>query len=199
MKIGILGGAFDPIHIDHLKTVKAVLDAGLVERVWISPCWNHRFGKDLQSAHDRIEMIRLAIKEFGDDRISCNTYECDERHNGSTYEYLKQMQRYKRNGDEYFYITGLDNANIITRWHNWLNLIKEFSFIIVSRGDYVPSKHAWFIGSSQHYYLDLGEKVGKMSSTQIREQIKDSSNITGTFPSVIEYIKKKNLYAKIPF
>ena len=76
MKIGIMGGTFDPIHNGHLMLGEAALEAFDLDRVWYMPNGNppHKdtalTGTDV---HDRTEMVRLAISSYKKFRLE--TYE----------------------------------------------------------------------------------------------------------------------------
>ncbi len=46
-RIAIVGGAFDPIHNDHIKLGYGAMYMGLVDDVTYSPCYRHKFAKDM--------------------------------------------------------------------------------------------------------------------------------------------------------
>ena len=64
LKIGLLGGSFDPIHKGHLELAKSILKDGCSE-VWFLPCLSSPLkDRKLTDFHDRVKMIQLAIAPF---------------------------------------------------------------------------------------------------------------------------------------
>ena len=193
MKVGILGGAFDPIHKSHIETAKAVLRTRFVDHVFITPCYNHKFGKQMASAEHRMEMIRRAINETCEDyNVALCPVEINMKHEGSTYEFLKHMKKTTTNM-EFFCIAGLDNAATIQKWHRWEELIEEFPFIVVNRYGSKDEPHAWY-HRDHHFYLDVADKTGTMSSTKAREWLRDGKMPEELPASVMNYITFNKLY-----
>ncbi len=58
-KIGCLGLSADPPHSGHLEIARLLLRKGLVDEVWLIPCYRHSFGKPLSSPEDRWQMAKL--------------------------------------------------------------------------------------------------------------------------------------------
>ena len=72
----LLGGAFNPIHNDHIQMIQFALDASReFDEAWLIPCCQYMFSKELASFEDRVEMCRLAAEV--DARIKVCTYECN--------------------------------------------------------------------------------------------------------------------------
>ena len=58
MKIAILGGSFDPLHIGHLFIATQVKEMFHFDEIWLMPCFQHPFDKQLSSATKRLEMLQ---------------------------------------------------------------------------------------------------------------------------------------------
>src|SRR5262245_40484670 len=56
LRVGILGGAFDPVHRGHIEVAREVVRLGGLDEVWLMPCYEHLSGKRLAPAEDRVEM-----------------------------------------------------------------------------------------------------------------------------------------------
>jgi len=195
----ILGGAFDPIHNDHIRMGYGIMYMGLVNEVHYTPCYKHKFGKDMATVDHRLAMgfegLQEARKKYAMDfRLSREEFRI--QHEGSTYEYLTQhiYPKYKEAQDEYYFVIGSDNAVQIEKFHCWQELIKIINFIVVRRDGFMASGNEWFM-QKPHRFVDLG--LAGLSSTLIRDTIKSQGHIgiKDMVPeSVYEYITKHNLY-----
>ena len=116
MKIGIMGGTFDPIHNGHLMLGRAALEAFELDKVWYMPNGNppHKdtalSGTDVQ---DRVEMVRLAISSCKKFRLE--TYEAnrnDVSYSYRTMEYFKGIYP----EDDFYFIIGADSLFMIDQW-----------------------------------------------------------------------------------
>jgi nicotinate-nucleotide adenylyltransferase len=200
VKIGILGGAFDPIHNDHLATARAVLDAGLVDRVNIMPCYGHNFGKQMAPAEVRLYMTAIACSDAfakTGHRIYPSDLEIISLCGGSTYNFVSEIlaPSSRESGHEYCYIIGSDNAKQIQKWHKWEALLKAIKFIVVQRaGQALPESNDWFMQAPHQY---LKSDIGGISSTLVRETIlkQDWNKLETLVPEpVYRYIRQRLLY-----
>lgn len=191
-KIAIMGTAANPIHMGHLAIAKAVSE--IVDEVWISPCWNHMFNKDLASSNDRLTMCQLAVNELTLSKIKVCAYEVANQSTCGTYEILNELKSLY-NDSEFYFIIGQDNADNIEKWRNYKKLISEYKFIVVPRAGYSP-KTNWY-QSSEHIYLKDFTPLS-ISSTFIREEVRSKGTINKKMvpSSVATYIEKLGLYAK---
>lgn len=199
MKIGILGGAFDPIHNDHIATAKAVLNAGLVDRVNIMPCYSHKFGKEMASPEFRYLMVVLAcLDEFANTgaRLFPDKTEIEAKHSGSTYDLLTQVILPRLNPkDSIHYIIGSDNARNISKWHNYKELLRIVNFIVVQRKGDAPASLCSEMFEGTKNSLLYTDTIGDLSSTRIREAIKNKRDISNFVPkSVVDAISFQELY-----
>ena len=167
-KIGLIGGAYNPVTKGHIAVAQYVLNHNVVEQIWLVPCMGHLFGKNMANAAQRIEMCRLAAKV--DDRIKVCTYEITHFLKGSTYDFLQLLLATNHDANdpyEFSYIIGLDNANEFDKWVNYEKLQSMIRFIVVSRqGVKRDTKVDWYL-KPPHIFLnpDKGE-VPECSSTE---------------------------------
>jgi len=201
-RIGYLGGAFDPIHVDHINMAQGILELGLADLIAISPCYQHKFGKRTVHSEYRLDMVRLACNRADPKgRIQHATYEHTLGHDGSTYELFNNYILPRSDPSVQFsMIIGQDNANTIERWHEWEKLLQLISFIVVRRPACPePIGDEWYM-QSPHSYVDLGAKIKGISSTKVREMVQryrgyDELARSGMVtPSVLHYMKTHKLY-----
>lgn len=196
IKVAILGGAFNPITLGHIKLCKFVLDTSKTfDEVWLMPCYQHMYGKKLESADDRLEMCSLAAKVDG--RIRVFSYEIANKLHGETFQLVKRLQEEEESKNKYDYslIIGQDNANQFDKWVNYELLEKMIRFVVVPRSGVKPDpKVKWYL-KPPHIYLTDEHNIGEISSTMVRECLaKGGSTEKLLDPLVDEYIRDNNLY-----
>lgn len=134
MKVGILGGTFDPIHNAHLEIAKEALKQFDLDKVVIMPTPNppHKDKNKITSNFHRANMIRLALKdieniEFSDFELnkSGTTYTADTLH------MLKELHP----EDEYYFIVGSDSIASFMSWYRPDVILKYATLLAVRRDD----------------------------------------------------------------
>jgi len=169
-KVAILGGAYNPIHLGHIRTAQFVLNTSKsFDEVYLMPCFNHMYGKELLSAKHRLEMCRLSAQVDG--RIKVLDYEIKHKLSGETYQTIKKLQEDKayKNTHDFSLIIGQDNANSFDKWVNSEYLEKLIPFVVVPReGVEVNKKVNWYLKAPHIYLNNEDSKIGEISSTSIR-------------------------------
>ena len=132
MRIGIMGGTFDPIHIGHLIAASEVHRALNLDRVMFIPAgqpWQ-KAEHDLSTSADRLAMVELAVA--GDDRFVASDIEI--RRPGATYaiDTVEQL-RMENPDDEFFWIVGDDVLVRIPTWHEWQKFVELVTVVAVNR------------------------------------------------------------------
>jgi nicotinate-nucleotide adenylyltransferase len=185
-RIGLFGGSFNPIHNAHIWMMKHLLNKKIVDEIWIVPCKKHNLNKSLISAKYRLDMIRLAIAGMKKARIS--HVELKMRGKSCTLKTINKLEKNSRNND-FFLIIGADILGEIKKWYKYDELVKKTRFIIFRRAGYKLKLNP-----------DLRiEKIvdyhGKISSTIIREMVRQGKSISKLVPKSVEnYIKKNKIY-----
>lgn len=181
MKVGILLGSFNPIHMGHLHMATSALNLELVDEVVFVPSvqnpWKDKYSADFRN---RCFMISLAI----DDMEHCSLSSIDYR-NTEPYYSANTLRLLKEEypEDDLYLIVGLDIVNDIKNWNEGDWILDNFKLITVARNGYLDSG-----------IPDI-QKTLDISSTEIRELIKARKQIYPLVPKVIsQYIKRYNLY-----
>ena len=89
-QVAILGGAFNPCTVGHIKLAELVLNVSKwADEVWLCPAYQHMDGKIMESPEHRLEMLRLATQNDG--RIKVCDYEIKNQMHGETYHFLNKI------------------------------------------------------------------------------------------------------------
>ena len=95
-RVGIYGGAFNPVHIGHKHVVEHILKRDLVDEVWIVPSSRHFHGKQMVSFSDRCAMCELMFNDMDQVRLldidSMFSY-LHPKYDGSTIEFMKLLRK----------------------------------------------------------------------------------------------------------
>jgi nicotinate-nucleotide adenylyltransferase len=131
LRIGILGGTFDPIHEGHLAAARAAMDCAHLDRVRFVPSATppHR-GPAVAGAEQRVEMTRLAIA--GEPRFEVSDNEVRRGAVSYTVDTLREMRELHPD-DELFLILGWDAAKLLPAWHEPEEVRRLASIVIVTR------------------------------------------------------------------
>lgn len=199
MKIGILGGSFDPVHTGHIELAKRALHVGL-EKIIFVPTGIQPFKCDNTPAADtdRIAMLELAVAEVPEFTIS----RCEIEREGFSYtiDTLRAM-RELYTGAEIFFIIGIDAFLGIQKWMRAEELLREFSFIIGMRPGCDAQKLAAVIADICSAYgttlLQIDNPMIDISSTEIRQCVQSGcwAGIEDKIPEKVkEYIIAHEVY-----
>ena len=204
MKIGLLLGSFDPIHIAHINIASCAINSGLCDKVLFVVAKHNPWKKHDPAPFElRCEMIAASIGAFGD-RCEVCTLEKDIEPPTYSYKVLEKIRDSYPN-DELFIICGSDTIDAVTQWKKFeTNIKNKVGFIEVKRNDgaEIDSNKVPFIVHKgyRHDLTNIGFwciKTQKMdaSSTLVRSMINKGMNPTPYVnEKVLEIIKKFNLY-----
>ena len=187
MKVGLLLGTFDPIHVGHINMATLALNSGVVDRVVFVPTMQNVFKKnEPANFFYRCHMIYLATQGMKD----CELCSIDKLSTEPYYSY-KTLTLFKEidTEDELYLILGSDVVREIKSWKNSEWILENFKIIAINRaGDnLVPSPENNCI-----YAIDNPIEV---SSTLVRGLIKDNKEIIPLVPKAVKnFIKMYGLY-----
>ncbi len=189
MKIGILGGSFDPLHNGHIEMASFCKQKFNLDKIMFLPLGDPPHKNNITDKELRIKMLNGAIK---DTTFFVSRIEVDRTGKTYTFDTIKWLR--ENTNDNYFYIIGGDTLNTLHKWYNVKELFKILEFIVVDRPDSDRSnaKKLEKIGAKLHFADHLGLEI---SSTDIRNKVKNGEDISGLVPpNVKEIIEKYELY-----
>lgn len=199
MKIGIMGGTFDPIHIGHLMLGEFAHEIFSLDKVWFMPNGNPPHKKlDLIniSVKHRVEMTKLAIEDT--EYFGLELFEINNPEISFSYHTLEHFKHIFPN-DEFYFILGADSLFSIDHWKEPQRLFNTCTILAAIRDDkgiedmqeqisYLKSKYQVNIELLRAPLLEI-------SSSVIRERAANNHTIKFMVPdSVALYIKANNLY-----
>ncbi len=185
MKIGLFGGAFNPLHNGHMSVAHAAIESENLDKLIFIPSGNapHKKEGDI-TRFDRFEMIKRAIEN--EDKMLISDFELNREevsYSADTVEHFKKL--YPK--DELYFIIGDDSYKDLPKWYQPERIIKVCTLLVFPREGVKVLPPAKFI------YMDKVEA----SSSDIREQIKNGKDCRKLLPKeVFDYIIKGNLYKR---
>lgn len=190
-KIGVFGGSFDPVHNRHIQIAQEALDQFQLDKVIFIPTVNPPHKTSLKaSIEDRIMMLQLAL--VGNKKFEVSKIEMNREGYAYTYDTLIELTTlYPKTC--FYYIIGEDSLNYLDKWHRANDLFKLTNFIVCNRfHDKKDRRKEIEKAGAKLYFLKTAAK--DISSTKIRQDLKDHNNSNEIPKTVLEYILEKNLY-----
>ncbi len=187
MRIGILGGSFDPPHLGHILIARQVREIMKLDEVWLMPYFAHSWNKTTSSAVERLKMAKL-INENGVKVSEIELIRKEKSYTINTVRILKKEYSHK-----FYWIIGSDLLADYKKWKEHKQLTSEIEFIVVPRPGYdlQPKLPGNFMPILSSKFISLN-----LSSSLIRERLKKKLSIDGLVPgSILSCIKKNKLYA----
>lgn len=187
MRIGILGGTFNPVHIGHLILAEEVREKlGLDRVIFVPTCIPpHKSSSDVARAADRLKMVRLAAK--GNRYFQVSGIEIKRKGRSYTIDTIRAFKK-KFPGDEFVFITGSDLLKYLDEWKDFRRLLKLVKFVVATRPGYplarIPS-----------YVERVSIRAVDVSAFEIRQCIKQRRSFRYLVPeAVFEYINRNRIY-----
>ena len=195
MRLGVLGGTFDPIHLGHLAAAEAAMECAHLERVLFIPSAQppHR-GAAQARADDRLAMSKLAVD--GDPRFEVSDVEVKRGGKSYTADTLDELHR-SRPGDELFLILGWDAARLLRTWHEPDRVGALASFVIVGRPGIPPPTPADLkaAGIDPVRAVTCLLPTPDVSGSELRRAIVAGESVAGKVPAAVErYIAAHHVY-----
>lgn len=199
MKIGIFGGAFNPIHNGHLALAKCYCDSLKLDKVLFIPTAvpPHKTADYLVSPADRINMVHLAA----DNNPVFEVSDIEFKRQGKSYTYdtLTELKAIYPDG-EFYLIIGADQFLTFHYWYNYEAILDMVTVCTSAREDEQEKQtlleYAKNNAEMQGKYFIADYPVIRLSSSEIRDKIKRGEDISALVPKrVFEYIVEKRLYS----
>ncbi len=198
LRLGIMGGTFDPIHYGHLICAEQAREQFELDLVLFMPTGNPAFKQkcDVTSSDDRYEMVKLAIKK--NDSFDVSRMEIDRKGVTYTYQTLRELKDLLPKDTKLFFITGADAILSVLKWRNSTEAMKLAHFVAATRPGYDYSA----LQAEMECNLEIAHSVSffevpglAISSTDLRQRVHTNKSITYMTPFAVErYIALHGLY-----
>jgi len=205
LKIGIMGGTFNPIHYGHLVTAEEALKQFGLDKVVFIPTGKppHKTSGILAGAEDRYLMTVIATASNRDFFVS--RIEIDRKGKSYTIDTLRQLKEVFKDRVTLYFITGADAILEILSWKDTHEIFNLCRFIAATRPGYETAKIAdlekklfekiSLLKKTEDYVFLMEIPALAISSTDIRERIRTGRPINYLLPeSVCNYLLKHGLY-----
>jgi nicotinate-nucleotide adenylyltransferase len=207
--IALFGGAFDPVHNGHLQTSLRIQDHFHFDSYRFLPCKTPSIkSATIANSLQRTEMLRRAIQPYPQFTLDLREI---NRETPSYMVHTLESLRSEHKRDSLTLIIGYDAFLSLPQWYQWEQIIKCANLMVINRNQFseVPmpdliqrfllkhqctQKQELLSTQSRLIYLfNAGDYP--ISSTEIRNQLKNNEDIEGKVPTeVYQYIKTQGLY-----
>lgn len=199
IKTGIFGGAFNPVHKGHVHLAReAVLQLKLRKLIVIPTYESPHKTIKLAPFDDRAEMCRIAFEGISEGfNVKCDVEVSDiERRMGGVSYTINTLRELKREfpKEQFYLLIGGDMLFTFREWYKHESILKECRVCALARGGDSLSEMMEFAAEMGHVKV-LPSDIVDISSTEIRENIAKSEDISGLVPAgVAGYISEHGLY-----
>ena len=198
MKVGILGGTFDPVHVGHLSIAEAALEQAPLDRVLFVPAGHPRLkqAEPVASVKQRLEMVRLATEN----EPRFNVCNLEAFRSGPTYTVDTLIELSDELGPEsdLFFILGLDVLRQLDMWKDPARVLELCQILVFDRP--VEQNFDWAdfyckVPQANQRVRVITAPPMNISATELRHNVAAGIELKGQIPeSVVGYIQDQRLY-----
>jgi nicotinate-nucleotide adenylyltransferase len=203
MRIGILGGTFDPVHYGHLLLAEQAREQGELDQVWFLPSARppHKLDQSITPFERRAEMLTLAIAGQ-EAHFRVETLEKDRPGPSYTADTLDELAAAHPKSD-FFLIVGADVLPDLQKWYEPQRILARASLLVSAR----PGFDLW---SRERVAESLGLKreqvrmqvldipLIEISSRDLRRRVSEQRSLLYQLPRAVEvYIRERKLYRDV--
>lgn len=193
MRVGLLGGSFDPVHHAHLLLAQAALEHLKLDQVQIIPAGQPWQRPALGATPEhRLNMLRLATK--GLDKVEINPIEIQRTGPTYTIETLEALET----KNKYVWILGTDQLTNFCTWHRWQDIALSVELAVAQRPGSTltpPLALSQWLKAHKRTLLIIPFEPLDVSATVIRQRLAQQQSARDLLPEVVEqYIHEHGLY-----
>ena len=200
MKIGMMGGTFDPVHNGHLMLGHAAYKAFSLDQIWFMPNGNppHKKSETIKStAEDRMKMTSLAIAPFPE--FVLQPYEALRAEVSCSYQTMEHFSKIYPD-DEFYFIIGADSLMAIETWIHPERIFPTCTILATYRNEVKTkeemNRQIQYLSEKYHAKIRLLETpLMPVSSHELRASLQSGDSVSEYMPAAVcSYIKQHHLY-----
>ena len=192
MRIGVLGGTFDPPHLGHLAVARDVAAQLQLDRVVFVPTGDSWQKETTTPAKDRLAMVELAIA--GEELFVSSDVDVQRVGPTFTFDTLTQLRAEYGADAELFFLLGSDALAGLPTWHRASELGQLATFVGFGR----PGHDAIAPAGFESWVHRVSVSPIDISSTQCRQKLSAGESVEGLMPlAVVDYATARGLYAGV--
>lgn len=195
LKIGIMGGTFDPVHYGHLMIAEYAYHQFVLDKVIFVPAGAppHKKCENYAAVADRVEMVRRAIA--GNYHFDLSLLEVERQGVSYSVDSMAEFNKLFGEHSELWFICGADSVTEINTWYQPDRLVDMCRFAAAARPGFDLSKIADLPPRWQEKIDIMEVPLLDISSTDIRCRVQKKQPIKYLLPdSVLDYIDEQGLY-----
>src|SRR5690349_5717273 len=176
MKIGLLFGSFNPIHIAHLAIANYMAEFTDLGQVWlvVSPQNPLKDKKKLSDAKKRFLQVRKAIGKSS--KIKACDIELTLPLPSYTINTLNKLsEKYPK--DKFVLIIGSDNLNLLPKWKDYKKILGTYEIYVYPRASVLKVPARRIIRNYSNVKIVNAPRID-ISSTFIREQMRKGKDMS---------------------
>jgi nicotinate-nucleotide adenylyltransferase len=207
LRLGIMGGAFDPIHIAHLVTAQEALLQFELDQVLFMPAGDPPH-KERRMAPGELRYLLVSVATASNPRFSVSRFELERNAISYTVDTLEHLGGVLPPGAEIFFITGADAVLDILTWKDPLRVLELSTFIAATRPGYDLSRLAGLLEQFRSMGVGLVPEARvrvmevpalAISSSMIRARLAAGTGARYLIPeAVAQLIEKSGYYGPGP-
>lgn len=187
-KIGIYAGTFDPIHSGHISFALQAMKVANLDRVYFLPERRPRHKKGVEHFAHRVAMIKQALRpyrKFGVLEFVDTSFTVQRT--------LPQLNKKFKN-HKLFFLMGSDSVISLPLWPNYQQLLLNSSLIVGVRQENKKVLLEEQLSALTKNYIIIDSFAADVSSSKVREALRQRLVVHGVLQSVINYSNQHWLY-----
>lgn len=204
MKLGVMGGTFDPIHIGHMVVVEEARYQYGLDHVVLVPSARppHKTGISNSPPEDRMRMVSFAID--GNVNLSVSDIEIEREGLSYTVDTLHELRRIHGESTDLYFIIGADALLEIMSWKNPGEVMAQSRFVVAPRPGYLLESVKRVLQEPEDRWRPSAENILEIempaldiSSTDIRKRVAKERPFRYLVPEKVwSYIVQAGLYRR---
>lgn len=198
-KVGIMGGTFDPIHFGHLVIAEEIRCEYHLEKILFIPAGIPPHKSDFKVSECKHRYFMTLLATITNPYFEVSKIEIDSEEVSYTINTIKKLKEIYQENTELYFITGADAICELDTWKNVGELLQMVNFIAATRpgldSEFVDERIKELQTKYKAYIRKINVPALAISSTEIRNKVKEQQSIKYLLPESVEYyIYKHNLY-----